>query len=157
MHRVAFFWTFRILLGLLVFAAGLGKLLDIPGYVAILRTYRLDFVPAALYLPGAVAVVVFELGLGCWILSAWRLATAALLSVAMHAGYLVLLTASLLRGLKLENCGCFGVFLARPLTWYSPLEDAALMAVSYSLFQHARALAARQPNPPMRPTECAGG
>jgi len=149
MHRVVFYRTFRILLGLLVFAAGLGKLLDIPGYVAIMRTYQLDFVPAALYLPGAVAVIVFELGLGGWILSAWRLATAALFSVAMHAGYFVLLSASLLRGLKLENCGCFGVFLARPLTWYSPLEDAVVIAVSYSLFQYARSLEARQPNPPM--------
>jgi hypothetical protein len=38
------------------------------------------------------------------------------------------------RGLGLENCDCFGVFLARPLEWYAPIEDAALIAASCGLF-----------------------
>ena len=44
------------------------------------------------------------------------------------------LAGALGRGLGLENCGCFGVFLARPLEWYTPLEDAVLIAASYGLF-----------------------
>jgi hypothetical protein len=71
-------------------------------------------------------------------LTRWHLATAFLFSIAMHSGYLVLLTSGLVRGLQLQNCGCFGVFLARPLTWISPFEDLGLIIVSWGLYVLAR-------------------
>lgn len=123
----------RVCLGTLILGAGVGKALDVPGFVGVMRTYELGVAEAALW-PAAAAVILFELGLGGWVLSGRRLRAAALLSAAMHFGYLVLLTDALRRGLGLENCGCFGVFLARPLTWYTPLEDAALIAASCGLF-----------------------
>ena len=126
-------WTLRICLGAVILGAGVGKALDVPGFVGVMRTYDLGLSDAALRLV-AVGVTLFELGLGSWILSGRRLRAAALLSAAMHFGYLVLLTDALRRGLELENCGCFGVFLARPLEWYTPLEDAVLIAASYGLF-----------------------
>jgi hypothetical protein len=113
--------------------AGAGKALDVPGFVGVLRTYELGLSEATLW-PAAAGVILFELGLGCWILSGRRLRVASLLSAAMHVGYLILLTDALRRGLELQNCGCFGVFLARPLEWYTPLEDAALIAASCGLF-----------------------
>ena len=130
---VRLFWTLRICLGAVILGAGVGKALDVPGFVGVMRTYDLGLSDAALRLV-AVGVTLFELGLGSWILSGRRLRAAALLSAAMHFGYLVLLTDALRRGLELENCGCFGVFLARPLEWYTPLEDAVLIAASYGLF-----------------------
>ena len=50
----------------------------------------------------------------------------------------------LARGLTLANCGCFGVFLARPLSWESPLEDLVALALCGFLWWLA-------PDPPPRP------
>jgi uncharacterized membrane protein YphA (DoxX/SURF4 family) len=130
------YWLLRIVIGVLVSAAGLGKMLDVPGFVEVMRTYQL-LADGSLWRV-AIGVVVFELVLGAWLLSGWRMPVAALLSATVHLGYAVLLTVSLLRGLELANCGCFGAFLARPLNWYSPLEDVALAGFSVALFALAR-------------------
>ena len=127
------YWIFRIILGVLIAGAGIGKLLDVAGFVSIIRTYQLNL-PTWLMWAIAIGVSTFELALGVWILSGYHLKMAAIWSVVMHGGYFVLLITSLLRGLRLENCGCFGIFFARPLTWYSPLEDVVLIIMSYGLF-----------------------
>lgn len=57
--------------------------------------------------------------------------------MALNAAYCVLMTTALLRGLQLDNCGCFGVYFPSPLRWYSPLEDLALVAVSWVLMRLA--------------------
>ena len=49
---------------------------------------------------------------------------------AVIAFFALLMTFELLRGLELPNCGCFGVFYGRPLTWISPLEDVLLIYLS---------------------------
>jgi len=127
------YWIFRIILGVLITGAGVGKLLDVRGFVSIIKTYQLSL-PMWLMWIIAIGIIVFEVVLGLWILFGNNLKTPAILSIMMHSGYFILLTTSLLRGLNLQNCGCFGVFLARPLTWYSPLEDIVLVIVSYGLF-----------------------
>lgn len=127
------YWGCRIFLGILVLATGVGKALDLPGFIGVMRTYELGLPDWALWISGT-AVTVFELGLGAWILSGRQLRLAALFSAFMNLGYMVLLTGALLRGLELQNCGCYGVFLARPLRWYTPLEDLFLIGVSIALF-----------------------
>jgi len=126
------YWMIRVLLGVLIFGAGLGKALDVGGFVEVMRSYDLAL-PEGLYWPGAYATILFELVLGAWVLAGWRLTIAGALAVLMHSGYLLLLSSALWRGLELDNCGCFGVFLARPLRWYSPIEDFALIVVSFVL------------------------
>ncbi|MBC8645596.1 MAG: hypothetical protein H7X85_00410, partial [Thermoanaerobaculia bacterium] len=42
------------------------------------------------------------------------------------------------RGIAVPNCGCFGVFLARPLTWGTVLEDGGMVAASLALAALAR-------------------
>ncbi len=127
------YWILRIVLGALITGAGVGKLLDVRGFVSVIKTYQLHL-PLWLMWVIAVTVILFELILGLWIIFGNHLKTPAILSIAMHSGYFILLITSLIRGLQLQNCGCFGVFLARPLTWYSPLEDIALIIMSYGLF-----------------------
>jgi uncharacterized membrane protein YphA (DoxX/SURF4 family) len=126
----------QVLIGGVTVASAIGKALDLPGFVRVIETYQL--LPPALFGPVAVAVLAGELVLGAWILSGWRLAPAALLAVAMYLAWAVLLTLTLLRGLELQNCGCFGIFLARPLRWYSPLEDVLAMGLSGLLHRLAR-------------------
>jgi NADH:ubiquinone oxidoreductase subunit K len=113
-----------ILAALHLAAAG-AKLLDLRGFAAVLADYRM--VPAALLLPLAIAVVVLEVAIGVGLLLRnWR-RPAALTAAALAGLYAVVLSATLARGIPLSNCGCFGVYLARPLTVFSPLEDVALL------------------------------
>lgn len=127
------YWILRLVLGVLITAAGIGKLADIPGFVTVIHTYKFHL-PSSIVWPIAIIVTGIELIIGILILSGSHLRTAALWSIIMHGGYFILLTVTLLRKLELKNCGCFGVFLARPLRWYTPLEDLILVALSCSLF-----------------------
>lgn len=120
---------------LLMAAAGTGKLLDLPGFYPIVASYQL--LPKLLVPPAAWALTLSELLLAAWLLSGRALREAGLALIAMHLFYLFGLAQALLRGLQLDNCGCFGVYFARPLTLWSPVEDAALLALSLAFWRLA--------------------
>ncbi|SRR6266568_3692153 len=122
----------RFAIGAILLATAVGKLLDIAGFARVLGTYN-AFVPGAL-VPIAVVVPVAELALAFWLFSGRNLAASALTSAAMHALYALWSAVSVLRGLKLPNCGCFGVFLARPLGWSTVVEDLVLVGASLGLW-----------------------
>ena len=130
------YWLLHIGLGGLILATGVGKALDLPGFIGVLQTYRLGLSHELLWTTG-LAVTAFELGLGLWILGGRRLERAMGLAIALNLGYFLLMTLSLWRSLQLHNCGCYGVFFARPLRWYSPLEDLLLVALSWLLLRMA--------------------
>lgn len=116
----------QILVGGIIFGSALGKSLDFPGFVDVLETYQ-AFSPSILS-PLAAIVMIGEFVLGTWILSGYRLRMSAFVGAGMNAGYAGWMTISLMRGLDLPNCGCFGVFFPQPLSWRSPIEDLALVA-----------------------------
>lgn len=126
----------RWLLGALILATGIGKALDVGGFAGVLADYRLGLDDDALSIL-ALMVCALEIGLGAWLLSGRRLRRAAATAMALNAAYCVLMTTALLRGLQLDNCGCFGVYFPSPLRWYSPLEDLALVAASWALMRLA--------------------
>jgi hypothetical protein len=128
-------------IALILLATGLGKLLDVPGFVQVLATYQA--LPVWLLRPVAVAFVVLELRLAEWLLSGKRLSHAALASVALHSAFTAWSIVALLRGLNVPNCGCFGVFWARPLTWGTVGEDLFLVAISWGLYALARSRSTR--------------
>ncbi len=123
-----FRWLLQLFISLVLLASALGKSLDLPGFVAVLKTYQVFSDP--MLQPLALAVTACEFALGAWMLSGRQLVTAALVAGCLNAGYAIWMTISLLRGLDLSNCGCFGVFFPQPLRWYSPLEDLVLVAMS---------------------------
>lgn len=135
MNRRAARLFLQTLLGAVILGSAIGKAFDLPGFVAVLVTYRAF--PSFSLWPVAIVVTVFEAVLGGLLLSGKRIREAALASIALNAGYAIWLTLSLARGLDLKNCGCFGIFLARPLTWQSPLEDLVMVALSAALFRLA--------------------
>ena len=126
----------RLSLGALFVAMGVGKLLDQAGFAAVIATYQLGL-PAALLRPAALAVTGVELALGAWLISGRALRGAACLALILNTAYLALLLLTLARGIQLLNCGYFGVFLARPLSWYMPFEDLVLIAASAALLRKA--------------------
>ncbi len=127
----AFRWFLQLFISLILLASALGKSLDLPGFVGVLKTY--EAFPDPVLQPLALAVTGIEFALGAWLLSGRKLAAGALVAACLNAGYAVWMAISLLRGLDLSNCGCFGVFFPQPLRWYSPLEDLVLVAMSMVL------------------------
>ena len=126
----------RVAIGTILLATAVGKLLDVSGFARVLATYKA--LPEASLLPLALAVPLFELALAIWLYWGRALVGAALASTLMHAAYVAWSWAALARGLHLPNCGCFGVFLARPLTWATVVEDLVLAAASLALLALAR-------------------
>jgi hypothetical protein len=126
----------RLAIAALLLATAAGKLLDVPGFAAVLATYRA--VPEPLLLPLAVSIPLLEIVLAAWLLAGRRLRLAALASAALHASYGAFSAGALARGISVPNCGCFGVLFARPLSWGTVLEDGILVAASLALAALAR-------------------
>jgi Methylamine utilisation protein MauE len=120
--------TLRILFAILLTVAGVAKLLDMTGFYQVVRNYQ--SLPDVVVPPAAWLLAVGEIVLAAWLMARYHPRRAAITVVLLHLMYLVWLLVALLRGLELDNCGCFGVFWARPLTWYSPLEDLVLVGLA---------------------------
>jgi len=125
----AFYRVLQWLFILILLSTSWGKLLDNSGFAGVIGTYRLG-IPEHYLLPLALTVSLVELFFAIrlymekqQLLNAWAL-------VLIHAGYLSLAAITLLRGIALQNCGCFGVFLARPLTQQVLVEDSVLTALA---------------------------
>jgi uncharacterized membrane protein YphA (DoxX/SURF4 family) len=135
----------RFAFAALLIVAGVAKLLDFPGFVAVVVTYRT--LPDLLLAPAALVLTLAELALGVWLLWGRRLPEAAIATVLLHLGYLAWLVLALARGLDLPNCGCFGVFWAQRLTPRMLFEDGVLLALALILCLGARRVT-DDPEPP---------
>ena len=122
-------WFFVLLLA----AASVGKLADMPGFYAVIKSYAL--LPEAVIPISAWALAIFELVLAIWLASGKRIEVAALIVIALHFVYLIWLAIALARGLDIPNCGCFGIYWARPLTWFTPVEDLILLALAIMMWR----------------------
>ena len=120
-------WT----LGLVLLMTGLGKLLDVPGFIAVLRTYRA--IPEILLPIVAVSFVIIELRLSEAILRGKKLEFFARISIFLHVMFAGWSALTLLRGVDVPNCGCFGVFWSRPLNWGTVAEDLFFAVWSWVL------------------------
>jgi hypothetical protein len=126
----------RFIIGLVLLATAAGKFLDVSGFARVLETYEAFPSWSLAFLAWAIPSI--ELGLALWLFSGRRLPAAASASLGMHLVYAAWSAVSLLRGLTLSNCGCFGVFLARPLGWGTVVEDGAMAALSAALLVFSR-------------------
>ena len=118
----------RWLIGSILLATAIGKALDVPGFAEVVGTYQVF--PPVLWLPVAISMVVIEGILAVALLHGRHTKRAGLASTALHSVFTLWAAAALLRGLEIPNCGCFGVFLGRPLTWGTVGEDAFMVGVS---------------------------
>ena len=127
----------RYFVGLVLIATGTGKALDIPGFVEVIAAYRLVpdwFNPVLAY-----SLPFIELGTGLMLVSGFLLRTGAGIAVGLHGLMISAVLITLSRGIEVENCGCFGVFFARPLGVTTLIEDLVMFALSIWAFNNARA------------------
>ena len=120
----------RIVLGLVLAAAGIAKLMNLEGFEAVLHSYRV--LPMG-HLPAAIAISTAELCVGLWLLLGRHLRLAALSSLALHSTYACFTSYILLRGIPIINCGCFGAYFARPLSWMTVAQNLLLAGLSFLL------------------------
>ncbi|HEY6929215.1 MAG TPA: MauE/DoxX family redox-associated membrane protein [Thermoanaerobaculia bacterium] len=128
--------SLRVGIGLVLLATAVGKFLDVPGFARVLETYRAF--PSWSLAPLAWLIPIGETALAVWLFSGLFLRGAALASLALHGLYGGWSVVSIERGLRLSNCGCFGIFLARPLTWVTVGEDLVMAALSAGLIRLTR-------------------
>jgi hypothetical protein len=126
----------RILIAAVLLAAGGGKLADTAGFILVLRSYR--FFPVDLLWPMAIVIVATELLLGLWLLWGRQLFRAAQAATGLHIVYSAWTAFILLRGKPILNCGCFGSYLVRPLSWQTLAENLVLVALSVTLLLLSR-------------------
>jgi hypothetical protein len=120
-----------LLLGLLLAGMAAGQAASFPAFREALRSYDVLVDARA----AAVAVLVVEaLTAAGLLLSASlprRAAQAAgIAGLAVAVFWSVLAAQAFARGLKVENCGCFGSYLAQPLRWWVLLEDAYMLLLA---------------------------
>ncbi len=114
---------------------GIGKLLDVPGFVQVLITYQA--IPGwGLHLV-AITMVLAELRISEWLFRDKTLVRGAMSSLILHSLLTLWATMTLVRGVSVPNCGCFGVFFARPLTLWTVVEDLTLVLASFFLLRLA--------------------
>jgi len=127
--------SLRYFIASVLLLSGLGKLLDVPGFVQVLITYQA--IPAwGLHLV-AVTLILVELRISEWLFRDNTLVAGALGSLVLHSIFTLWTVVTLLRGVPVPNCGCFGVFFARPLTGWTVVEDLVLVIASFYLLRFA--------------------
>lgn len=119
----------RVFVGLLLIATGIAKILDIPGFAKVLAHYQI-FHGMFMYNLVAYTLPFIEIIIGLSLLLAWQTKWGALAAIVLHLGFIVILTVTIFRGIHLDNCGCFGVYFARPLSWKSVIEDVVMLGLS---------------------------
>lgn len=123
--------VFRLIVGIILAAAAIGKLLDMRGFRSVLKEYRL-FPNWSLWIL-AISMPFVEAGIAMSMFTGYELRTGIYASFILHGMFTIILFIELLRGIKLKNCGCFGVFFARPLTWFTPLEDIGMILLTLAV------------------------
>lgn len=126
----------RLFIAVVLLTTGLGKALDIPGFVEVLITYQ-ALADWMLY-PVALGMTATELIISFWLFSGRLVFWAALASLGLHVVSTLWTAVTFLRGLDIPNCGCFGVFFARPLDGWTIVEDLVMVAFSRLLIVSSR-------------------
>jgi len=117
-------------------ATALGKPLDMSGFAEVVGRYQA--LPDWAWYPAGIALTVVEWGIAIWLLSSRRLPQAALAAALLHTVFMVWAASALYREIDVPNCGCFGVFYARPLTISTIYQDIFMLGTCLLLYGLAR-------------------
>ena len=119
-------WS-ALTLGVLLLAQGAGKLLAPSGYAAALAAFRA--LPSVW--PVAIAWIAVELASGAGLVAAglrrgpWL--PPAIGAAIVTVGYAALDASAWMRGIPVENCTCFGVYLTQRLSPFVLAQEAVML------------------------------
>jgi hypothetical protein len=118
--------------GLLIAGMAIGQLASLDAFERALDEYRLFGDPRW----AAVLVLTLEVAGALGLPASGSLPpllarAAGTVGLAVAAFWSILAAQAFARGLKLDNCGCFGAYLAQPLRWWVLLEDAYLLVLAW--------------------------
>lgn len=121
-----------LLLGLLLGGMAAGQLVSFAAFRRALEEYGIFGDVGRV----AVSAVIVELAASLGLLasasapeSVRRAAGVAGLAVA--AFWSILAAQAFVRRLEIDNCGCFGAYLAQPLRWWVLLEDVYMLVLAW--------------------------
>jgi len=123
----------RYFIASVLLLTGLGKLLDVPGFIKVMDTYQL--IPSFLQPVLAVLVVLIELKIAENFFRNVSLKVTAWVATGLHVCFTLVATLTLLRGIEVPNCGCFGIFWVRPLTYLTVVEDIFMLGACIGLLK----------------------
>jgi uncharacterized membrane protein YphA (DoxX/SURF4 family) len=126
--------AFRTAVGGVFLWAGMIKMLDPLAFARGIEAYRLFPRPAAFFL--ALTLPAVEVACGALLVLGLLRRPAALLASAMSAGFIVLVAATMVRGLDV-TCGCFGSFSGKADARLL-VQDAVLLALSLAVLLSRR-------------------
>lgn len=112
----------RLAVGVLFVAAGAAKLLEPGSFTATLLAYQV--LPVGLIRPLALTLPWLEVLLGAYLLVGLFTRMAAWAAIAFLLVFIGAIGQALLRGISLQDCGCFGS-LTTQLPWLSPVLGGA--------------------------------
>ena len=104
-----------------------------PGFIQVIDTYKI--IPTFLQPAVAVSMVLVELKIAENLFRKINLKINSLAATALHLCFTIIATLTLLRGIEVPNCGCFGVFWARPLTFITVAEDVFMVGMCVLLLK----------------------
>jgi len=120
----------RIIVGLVFLAAGVLKVGHAPDLGSTIVAFRLDLPPQFVGF-AAIALPLFEIVLGAYLLLGWQLRIVSVVSVALLLVFIAALSSVVIRGIP-TPCGCFGPRETDPVTWLTILRDgAAVIPAAY--------------------------
>lgn len=125
----------RIVLGVLFLAMAAGQLASLGAMGDIISAYGLT--GGAVSVALAVALIAGEAVVGVWLTARPR--SQARIPVwiftAVSLVWTVLAAQAFARGLVIDNCGCFGIYLPQPLRWWVLVEDGLLLLYAWLLLR----------------------
>ena len=128
----------RIVVGAVFLAAGILKVGHAADLGSTIVAFRLDLPPAFVGF-SAIALPLFEIVLGVYLLLGWNLRIVSVISVALLAVFIAALTSVVIRGIP-TPCGCFGPSETDPVTWWTIARDgAAIVPAIYLVWWSWRA------------------
>ncbi len=120
----------RTLVGLILLASGLHKLFGAPEeFAAVIEKYMILGSEGSV-MAAAKAMPLAEVLIGLALVTGWRVRAATAGAASLFGIFLVALASTKLRGITLEDCGCFGKGIHLAPHWTMAL-DSVLIGLSY--------------------------
>jgi len=124
---------FRLLLGLVFVASSVPKLRSADEFVIAVRNYAL--LRPSLARPVARSLPWLELACGLALLAGVAVPAVAPLAAVILGLFAVAVSANLVRGRSIE-CGCYGGFTPRKISWSLVAWDIALLGLALTVAAH---------------------